>query len=335
MGTYRILISRTDAIGDVVLTLPLAGILKQYFPQAEIYFLGKTYTRDIIELSEDIDGFLNWSEISEKPEQEGIELIRQYNFDSIIHVFPDKAIARMAKKAGIANRIGTSHRIYNRFYCNRLINFSRKKSNLHEAQLNTKLLKGLGIEKDFSLDEIQQFYHLRVKQKLDDTFAALLDPEKKNIILHSKSKGSAREWGLDNFRGLISLLPPDKYRVFLSGTEEEGKLFRDKLLGPKHVMDISGKMSLSQFIAFINAADALVAASTGPLHIAAALGKVALGIYPPIKPMHPGRWKPLGPKASYIVQKTECSDCRKGGACHCMLELSPTIVKKKLTDLMS
>ena len=335
MGTQRILISRTDAIGDVVLTLPLAGILKQYLPQVEVYFLGKTYTRDVVDLSEDIDGFLDWSEISVKPEQEGIELFKQYAFDSIIHVFPDRAIARMAKKAGIAKRIGTSHRIYNWAYCNRLVHFSRKKSELHEAQLNAKLLSALGIDQDFSLDEIQGFYHLRLKQKLDDSFAALLHPDKKNIILHSKSKGSAREWGLDNFRGLISLLPPDKYRIFLSGTEEEGLLFREKLLGPEHVIDISGQMSLAQFIAFIHASDALVAASTGPLHIAAALGKVALGIYPPIKPMHPGRWKPLGPKASYIVQEKECSDCRKGGACHCMLELSPTIVKNRLTELLS
>ncbi|MBK7669733.1 MAG: hypothetical protein IPJ32_21845 [Sphingobacteriaceae bacterium] len=32
-------------------------------------------------------------------------------------------------------------------------------------------------------------------------------------------------------------------------------------------------MTLKQFISFINNADALVAASTGPLHIASALGK--------------------------------------------------------------
>lgn len=61
-------------------------------------------------------------------------------------------------------------------------------------------------------------------------------------------------------------------------------------------------MNLKQFISFIAAADGLIAASTGPLHIAAALGKVALGIYPPIKPMHPpGRWAPLGKNASYLV----------------------------------
>ena len=28
----KIIISRTDSIGDVVLTLPLAGLLKKYYP---------------------------------------------------------------------------------------------------------------------------------------------------------------------------------------------------------------------------------------------------------------------------------------------------------------
>jgi ADP-heptose:LPS heptosyltransferase len=44
----KIVISRTDSIGDVVLTLPLAGILKEKYPKAKIIFLGNTYTKPII-----------------------------------------------------------------------------------------------------------------------------------------------------------------------------------------------------------------------------------------------------------------------------------------------
>ena len=38
-----ILISRADSIGDVVLTLPMAGVLKQILPGVKIIFLGKNY----------------------------------------------------------------------------------------------------------------------------------------------------------------------------------------------------------------------------------------------------------------------------------------------------
>ncbi|MCK5856156.1 MAG: glycosyltransferase family 9 protein [Bacteroidales bacterium] len=326
----NILISRTDAIGDVILTLPLAGIIKEYYPDSKILFLGKSYTKDIISISKHVDQFINWSDIDKLATNEQINVFKEYSIDTIIHVFPNKDIARIAKSAGIKNRIGTAHRPFHWTTCNKLLNFSRKNSDLHESQLNTKLLKPIGINRSFSLSELVEYYGFDNVKPLDINFIELLDPKRFNLILHPKSKGSAREWGLENFKELIEILPSKKYKLFLSGTEEEGELFRDVLLESKNVIDISGTMSLQQFVSFIDAADGLIAASTGPLHIAAALGKRALGIYPPIRPMHPGRWMPLGINADYVVHSGECSDCRDGGACHCMLELSASIVATKL-----
>ncbi|RYE90779.1 MAG: glycosyl transferase, partial [Cytophagaceae bacterium] len=53
---------------------------------------------------------------------------------------------------------------------------------------------------------------------------------------------------------------------------------------------------------------------------AAALGRHALGLYPPIRPMHPGRWQPLGPLADYLVfNRPDCQDCRAApAACTCI-----------------
>ena len=79
-------------------------------------------------------------------------------------------------------------------------------------------------------------------------------------------------------------------------------------------------------INFINQADGLVSCSTGPLHIAAALGKYACGIYPPMKPLHPGRWAPLGKKAMYIVLEKDCFDCKKNMNCTCIQSILPTQV---------
>ena len=325
------MISRTDSIGDVILTLPLAGIIKKYYPNSKVYFLGKTYTKDIILLSGHVDEFINWSDYENIPIDDQIIKIKEYNIDTIIHVFPNKEIAKLAKKAGIETRIGTSHRPFHWKSCNELLNFSRKNSDLHEAQLNIELLKPLGIENKFSVEELSGFYGIEDVRDLDSDFKELVDPKRFNLILHTKSKGSAREWGLDNFKKLIELLPEKDYKIFLSGTEDEGKLFREKLLfGKSNVVDVSGTMSLNTFISFINVADGLIAASTGPLHIAASLGRFALGIYPPIKPMHPGRWRPIGKQADFLVKAAVCSDCRKVGQCHCMLEISPEMVLNKL-----
>ena len=55
----HILISRTDSIGDVVLTLPVAKFLKDRFPETKISFLGKAYTRPVIEACIYVDEFVN------------------------------------------------------------------------------------------------------------------------------------------------------------------------------------------------------------------------------------------------------------------------------------
>jgi len=61
----RIIISRTDAIGDVVLTLPLASMLKKiYGSETTIIFFGKSYTKPIIECCNAFDRFLKYDEFS-------------------------------------------------------------------------------------------------------------------------------------------------------------------------------------------------------------------------------------------------------------------------------
>ena len=76
-----------------------------------------------------------------------------------------------------------------------------------------------------------------------------------------------------------------------------------------------------------------MAASTGPLHIAAALGKVAVGLYAPMHPIHPGRWAPIGEKAGYLVLNKMCNDCRKSMDCKCIRDIQPLQVIEKIKTL--
>jgi ADP-heptose:LPS heptosyltransferase len=200
--------------------------------------------------------------------------------------------------------------------------------------LNIKLLEGISGISNISLEDISKLYGLTRVEPLNSNFIQLIDNNKKNVILHPKSKGSAREWGVQNFIKLIGLLPEKEFKIFVSGTKEEGELIRGSgIFDSNHVTDLSGKMSLGQLMSFINSCDSLVAASTGPLHLAAAMGIKAIGIYPPIKPMHPGRWAPIGLKASFVVKEKDCDDCRKQGPCHCMEEITAEEIIKQLINL--
>jgi len=206
---------------------------------------------------------------------------------------------------------------------------------LHEAQLNLVLLKALGINRAFSLSEIAHLYALQKLAPLPATHADLLQADKFKLILHPKSRGSAREWGLENFAALINSLDPDKFQIFISGTRNEQPDLKP-LFGmiDKPVTDISGQMNLAEFMAFIGACDGLVACSTGPVHIAAALHKHALGLYPPIRPLDPGRWGAIGTQARIFVLDKECNACRKdSGACVCMQAIQPMQIKDVLERL--
>ena len=320
--------SRTDSIGDVVLTLPLAGVLKKYFPACRIIFLGRTYTKDVVQVSRHVDEFINYDELQRLQPGEQAARVRQTGADVFLHVFPRNAIAALAFRAGVKHRAGTRSRWYHWFFCNHLLKLPRKNSNLHESQLNLRMLRFMGIKDWFSLEEIPTFYGFDKVPALEEKFSALIDPGRVNVILHPRSKGSAVEWGLDNFGALINLLPPVRYKVFISGTVEDERRMREFIATFPEAHNLCGKLSLSQFIAFISKCDTLVAASTGPLHIAAALGTGAVGLYSNRRPIFPKRWAPLGRKATALVYDPACRQCRKGTPCDCIRKISPPQVKE-------
>jgi ADP-heptose:LPS heptosyltransferase len=327
------IISRTDAIGDVILTLPMAGLLKQKYPHCHIYFLGQKYTKPIVDCCKYIDDFLDWDEIKQLPYKEQVAFLQKLSVNQIIHIFPVKEIAKLGKSAKIPIRTGTRNRLYHWIYCNNLIKLSRKNSNLHESQLNIKLLQNILNQELPSYEEIRSFYGLEYVKPLSEHLQKYIDKGKINLILHPKSKGSAREWGLENYANLIKILPLEKYNILLTGTEEEGKQYREMLVKTYNfVHDLSGRLSLEELISLIYSSDALVACSTGPLHIAASLGKLAIGIYPPIRPMHPERWAPIGENAHYLVTDKKCNQCRKTSDCQCIRSIKPEQVVEILNQ---
>lgn len=326
----RIILSRTDSIGDVMLTLPCAGLLKEKFPGCQVIFLGKSYTRAVIEACEHVDEFVDWDALSRLPENEAVSAFKILNANSIVHVFPRKQIARLAKKAGITRRIGTTGRLFHWLTCNELVRFSRKRSGLHEAQLNVKLLKPFGIVKEYSTAELAAKYGFTRIKPLPRQFRELIDSDKFNLIIHPGSQGSAREWGTENFSRLINQLPQESYRIFVTGTKAEGESLHGFISSHPQLIDLTGKLSLDELISFIAAADGLVAASTGPLHIAAALDKKATGLFAPMRPIHPGRWAPLGKQARFLVLDKDCEACRKSKDCACIRSIAPDEVKEAL-----
>ncbi|HEY9195050.1 MAG TPA: glycosyltransferase family 9 protein, partial [Mucilaginibacter sp.] len=259
------------------------------------------YTQPVIETCKAADQFINYDEVRLLPQTEQVKFFIDKKIDIIIHVFPNKHLAQTARAAGIKLRIGTTNRLFHWFTCNRLVRLSRKKSDLHEAQLNLILLQPLGLTNVPALDDVTAHYGFTKPAMLPAAIAANLSATKFNLIIHPKSHGSGMEWGLDNFRNLANQLPVNKYNIIITGSDKEKQLLSTwiKTL-PAGVVDMTGKLTLSQLITFISQADGLIASGTGPLHLAAMAGIYTLGLFPSVRPIHPGRWAPLGKRAAYI-----------------------------------
>ena len=322
------MISRTDSIGDVVLTLPMAGLLKQNYPECRVIFLGRSYTKDVVSVCRFVDDFINYDDVEKMPWYAAVKYLRSTRAKVFIHVFPRMHIAWLAFSAMIKHRAGTRSRWYHIPFCNHLADLHRKNSDLHESQLNLKLMAFMNINTRLSTDEISSLTGMSNLSALPAHIAGMIDPSRINVILHPKSKGSAAEWGIENFSQLIGLLTSDRYKVFISGTAQDGVAMQDLLLRHRDVVNLCGLLSLREFIAFITKADVLVAASTGPLHIAASVGIRAVGLYSARRPIFPRRWSPLGAKAHALVSDEKCTGCAKGEACDCIRRILPSRVKE-------
>lgn len=296
------LISRTDGIGDVILTLPMAGVLKKAFPGSKVSFLGRSYTVPIIECSEFVDHTINWDEVSSASPEVQASFLEKIGATTVFHAFPRKEVLVAAKNAGIPVRIGTARRWHSFMKLNRRLWYSRKGSSLHEAQLNLNMLEAIGLDPKIDDETIIAAYGLTYPEADLSVATDFLSASRK-VLIHPLSHGSALEWPLASFAQLSHLLLREGVQVGVTGTAKEREVMADQLPW-EQVTDFGGRLDLRQLIALTGQVDGVIAASTGPLHIAAALGVHALGLYSPKRPIFPQRWRPIGQHAEYIV-----SDC--------------------------
>lgn len=318
----KVILSRPDNLGDAVLTLPMAGWIKHHAPGTRIIAVVKQYTAPLWAHCHHVDEVITLEELRSVGAAKAAQCLRATRAGALVHVFPQKQVAAWAKAAKIPVRIGTSHRWWHWTTCNKRVNFSRRNSHLHEAELNIRLLAPFHMPMPAGPEALVPFYGLQLPTP-GPAVRELLRPGRKNIILHPmKVTGAA--WGLKNFAELIRLLDPARHHVLLTGTAKEAEQYRAVLpVGLPHVTDTGGTLGLEELMALIGACDALVAASTGPLHMAAAGGIRAIGLFNMRKPLHPGRWAPLGRDAHVLVQDPDCVRCAAGKPCDCITWIDP------------
>lgn len=316
----RILISRTDRLGDSILTLPLCGLLRERYPGAEIVFLARAYTRPFVARSRHVSDVVDWDLLGDQPAGGRAASIQTLNCDAAVLVFPRRDVAAAVHRAGIARRIGTGRRWFHWLHCTDRVWVRRKASPWHEAQLNA-LVAGplLGLTTPPALELLATQYGLDASAP-DASVRELLDARRFTLVVHPLSSGSAPRWPLARFAELVAAAPEATVNVVVTGSTADQAVLRPWIAGLSRPVRGALGLEPGALMSLVAAADGLVASPTGPLHLAAALGTRALGLYPNAESSpEVRRWRPVGPRAEILTPRQPCPDCAVLGArCPCV-----------------
>ena len=301
----RVLIARTDALGDLVVTLPLVHALKARFPAVQVDILVRSYASPVAQQAIGVDRVVEWPSALDGS-QAGIHLLRTGGYDVVVHAFPEPSIMRAAAAAGIAMRLSTGRRWASVRCATHRCWDSRKASGGHEAWHGLRLLLPLGIDADREFRTRKSLTAPELDASVLDILNTLGQPP---ILLHPGSHGSAGNWSADHFSRLATSLADAGYAVCITGTESEKMRFAPHLPHHTRITELSGQLDLTQLMALQSRSALVVASSTGPLHTAAALGTPCLGLYGSEAPAWPDRWAPIGPSVSLCVTSNRHADC--------------------------
>ncbi|MFC2135746.1 glycosyltransferase family 9 protein [Bacteroidota bacterium] len=291
----NILIVRTDRIGDVLLSLPMASVIKKHYPDTKITFMLREYTKPLAVGNPSIDEIILLKEKNGKVSiAENVNQIKQRNFDTCIVVYPTFRISLFLFCARIKNRIGTGYRWYS-FVFNKKIFVHRKHGKLHELEHNINMLEMIGIDEKPEPGNVPFNIHIsgKSRQKVDEILRKhSINREIPALIIHPGSGGSSVDWPVSSFIELIHLLARElNINILITGGKNEFEIC-EKLVVHKKVVNLAGQFELDEMIALTYSAEILIANSTGPIHIAAALDKQVIGFYPKINHCSQKRWGP-------------------------------------------
>ena len=319
----KILIIRPDRLGDLILSLPVAETLKKNLAETEIHYLVSAYTAPIAPMVKYVDGWL----IDDDGEGKRLSLssltgkIKDAGYDCIIELKPCWRTAAAGFFSGVRLRFGTSRRFYSFFYSHR-IPVHRKSSGHHQTDLELKHLKFFDFKRNMTKPGINV-----TDRGLVNAGKLLQMNERRFIVIHPGSGGSAPNWPVEHYRELAVLIKESlKYDAVITDRDPGLRGFDD-------CIDLGGNTDLETLAGVLSKAEVFISGSTGPLHLADALGVPCLSFFLSRSDIGPGRWGPRRNMGNVLVPPVpcNCADLRK---CRCLERISPRMALEKIRSIL-
>lgn len=333
----KILINRSDAIGDSILTSSMAQMIKDKYPSAHITFLISNKSQDLFKNHPYIDQIKIYnreahffSKISEV-----WKIFSEIKPTHYFYVGGGYLPNFISWFRFISFRGGLKSRWHTYLFLNKGIRQKRSMVTMHEMEYNLNLLSPLGIDYNYrdrfkyspeislSQDEREIGFNLFKKDLLKDGY----ETERKIIFIHPGMSGHTLNWSSRNygrfilkfeqkfpekFLYVVSYTPSD--HLYLQGVKEILSRAENKYLEKRVYFFDGTKKGLRHYMSALSQASLFIGPSTGTTHIAAVLGVPVVSIYSPIKVQSVLRWGPLSKnqdKVKVLVPDVICGETKK------------------------
>ncbi len=325
-----------DRLGDLVCTLPVDQHPELLSSEANVAWLITQGLESVVECAFPKRNYLT-SEIkfSTKNLINLINKLRQQNYSKVILFYAPWWIGLACLLARIPQRFSPRSRWYQLIFFNKTLRQKRSLSEKHEANYNWDLVHW-ALTGDTICTTLPPYLDLKSPQL---STIPLLPPE--FIVIHPGMGGSALNWPSHYYFILAKKLSEMGKRIIITGTKSDEPWLKDLEKPLKSLPGLSwlvGQLDLNALIYVLSRSQAVIAPSTGVLHLAASTGVKTIGIYSPIRVQTPVRWGPRGENARAYMPNVKCpatnncleSDC---DLYPCLERITPDHLLKDLEPL--
>ena len=339
-GFKRILIVRTDRIGDVLLSTPVIEALRRAYPCAYIAIMVNPYAADIVEGNPYLDEVIM---CAKEAEDRGIlgtfrlaRRLRRKRFDVCFVLHPTVRLHLLMYLAGIPRRIGYDRKFG--FLLTDKIVHDKQAGKKHESEYSLDVIRYLGIAATGN----NPFMPIR---KDSEAWAerefknAGIGSDDKVLAVHPGASCRSKLWPEENFASVCDMLAQRVgFKVVIVAGPKDAGIAKNIVARMRHrAVNFAGKTSVSQLASLLKRCSLFISNDSGPVHIASALKIPVVVIFGRgQKGLSPLRWGPLGEKSRVLHKSAGCAEClahncKKEFAC--IRAVTPEDVIRAVADL--
>ncbi|MBL7157881.1 MAG: lipopolysaccharide heptosyltransferase II [Candidatus Omnitrophica bacterium] len=338
----RILLTRTDRIGDVVLSTPAIKAVRDKYPEAHIAFMVRPYAKDIVDGNPYLDEVIIYDKYGRHKGLLSTILfaleIKKKKFDKAFMLHPTNRVHLIAYLAGIPERVGFDRKMP--FLLTKKVPHIKQEGKKHELEYTLDLLGSIGIEaKDKELfvpaheNDIEKVEKLLAEHHVGSDVPL--------IAVNPGASCPSKRWKPENFAEVCDNLA-DKYKArILIVSDPANKEFAAKVVsGMKYdPVNLAGRTTVGELTALLSKCKLFISNDSGPVHIACAVETPVISIFGRKDPgLSPKRWGPTAKKSAIFYKDVGCDPCLAHNckiSFKCLEAITPEEVFKAAEVLLS